>query len=213
MLKRIAIALAACFVLASGVGVASANRLSFSNANFRIVWPATSAMLFEEPSGIFSMACSVTFEGSFHRRTFGKVRGELIGHISRAVVGELGCSMGSTAHALEVTLPWHVRYQSFAGVLPAVASVRIDIVGASFLINVIEAVRCLYRSSAASPLVGDLTRAAGGAITGFTLVPEATFPLVNEALSMFVCPEVLGLIGRGTVTLLGNANTISITLI
>lgn len=198
--------LAASVALGALVGSASANRLSVTNQNIRATW---NPMEFAASSVGVLVRCPVTLEGSLHSRTITKTSGSLIGYITRAIVQEAQCA-GGRARTLQETLPWHVRYRGFTGNLPAINTVTVDVVNASFLIlaNVLGAeISCLYRTSAATPAIGTFTREAGGTLTsvavGGSIASSTGFP----------CPTgTLGGTSR-TLTLLGNTTTIRVTLI
>ena len=116
--------LAAVALLGLAVAQASANQLSLSSRTFRVTWSS----LQMTPNGFEPVRCPVTLEGSLHSSTFGKIGGALLGYVTRAVSGT--CT-GGTVTFLTGTLPWHVRYGSFAGVLPAISSLTLQLVGLS----------------------------------------------------------------------------------
>jgi len=109
--------LGAALAMGLAVGSVSANRLSVSNRNFRITW---TELMFT--SGATSISCPLTLEGSFHYWTIAKVERALIGNISRASFGSASCP-GGHATALQETLPWHVTYDGFRGVLPRITEI------------------------------------------------------------------------------------------
>lgn len=198
-------ALVAALGLALAVGSASANRLSYSSQLFRIIW---TSLTFSEAGGNFPISCPVTLEGSFHSTTFSKVRELLVGFITRASVNNAGCTEGQ-ATILSESLPWHVRYQSFTGTLPAITGVRHYLIGAAFQIEPGLGIRCLARSSEAFPAAGDATREAGGNIT--SLSPDSTLaiPVTGTA-----CPEAGIFSGSGEVFVQGsNTTRVRLTLI
>src|SRR5262245_52268270 len=121
--------LTAIVLMSISVSSTSANRLSISNQGFRIAWAALD--FFSEGGTEAAIECPVTLEGTFHRRTIVKIRGSLVGAVTRAVIGGERC-IGARATALTNTLPWHVTYESFRGRLPAIERVRLLLRGLRF---------------------------------------------------------------------------------
>jgi hypothetical protein len=99
--------------------------------------------------------CALTVEGSLHTRTLPKVIGSLIGYITRVDLGV--CSSGS-ATVLTSTLPWHVRYSGFAGLLPNINSIITHVIGASWRVREAGGIACLARSSTTEPVIGNYHR-------------------------------------------------------
>ncbi|MBS1869468.1 MAG: hypothetical protein JSS99_07365 [Actinobacteria bacterium] len=196
---------AAALLLALAVGSASANRLSYSEQSFRIVW---TRLIFSEAGGGFPINCPVTLEGSFHARTFTKTRDQLSGYITNAVVNNAGCTEGH-ATILRATLPWHVTFQSFTGTLPNITGVRYDLIGAAFQIEPGLGIVCLASSSVTSPAAGNASREAGGNIT--SLQPDSSLAIpVTGAL----CPEAGIFSGSGEVYVQGSSERrVRLTLI
>ena len=189
--KLLFVGLIAAIGLMAAVGTASANRLSVSSRTFTAIWRP---LRFTGFGGAISVTCSVTISGSFHSATIAKVRGALIGHINRATLDNSTCAGGS-ATILQASLPWHVRYDSFAGTLPNISRVRLGLVGAAFLLNV--GASCLYRSTAASPAFGNVLVGAGGAVTGLEAESGAAIPLQEGG---FLCPAGGNFTNTGAVT-------------
>src|SRR5262245_54186380 len=109
--KLLLAGLTATIVLGAAVSTAYAGNLSVSEAGVRIVWTPLSL----EAAGQV-IACPVTLEGTFHRRSIVKRRGALIGAITRAIVRggrAAGECTGGTATALTNRLPWHITYEGF----------------------------------------------------------------------------------------------------
>jgi len=191
-------ALIAALTLA-GADQAAAESLSLSNSSFRVTW---SSLSFE--AGVSPVRCPITLEGSFHSGTLLKVAGTLIGNVTRAAAGT--CTSG-TVTVLTETLPWHVKYASFAGALPNITTVNVSTVGAAFSgREPVFGVTCLFRSTAEAPSTLAVTREAGGALT--TASAGGTIPENGCGLGVSA-----RLSGSGTVTLLGAATRISLTLI
>jgi hypothetical protein len=201
--SKICLALMSAMVLFGALaGSASARNLSISNQNIRATWSALNFI----GSGR-TITCPVTLEGSLHARTIAKVANTLIGYITRAIVGEGGCVNG-TARVRGETLPWHVRYVSFAGTLPNITGISVDVqrpgfdvTGEFFGIRV----TCSYRTS---NVRGVFSREVGGALTnvrveGRGLVTDNGFPCGEGELSgTSTTLTLLGAVTRLTVTLI-----------
>jgi ABC-type amino acid transport substrate-binding protein len=197
--KLIVAALSATLLMAFAVGSASARNLSISNRNVRIVW---TELTFAAADGSLPTTCPVTLEGSFHYNTIVKRTNSLIGLVTRAIVDNARCLDGSHATVLTATLPWHVTYQSFTGTLPNITSIKLLLVGASFLVAPFFGASCLARTTTENPSIGIANVGAGGVITGLRAEEETTIPLTGT-----FCPERGRFSGTGTVTLLGSTST------
>lgn len=196
--------LTAALLLSMAVASATANRLSVSNQRFRIVW---APLVLSNSLGVV-IRCPVTMEGSFHSATIAKVRGALIGYVSRATTIPGACT-GGRATILQEKLPWHVRYNSFRGNLPNITGVVLDLVGAAFLIEAGGA-NCTTRTTAANPGRG-IAELTAGVITGLRADETAPIPLEGEFLCAIAGTGNFS--GTGTVTLLGAATSITVRLI
>lgn len=189
-------ALAAALALALAAGTASANRLSYSEVNFRIVW---ASLRFSESGGNFPITCPVTLEGSFHERTLAKTRELAVGYITRASVNNAGCTEGQGT-VLTETLPWTVKFQSFSGTLPNILTVRHLLIGAAFQVEPGLGIVCLATSSERFPAAGEASREAGGNIT--SLRPDASLPL---PITGTACPTSGIFGGSGEVYVQGSS--------
>jgi hypothetical protein len=197
--KLLLAAVAAAMLVLALVSSASAGRLSSSSTSIRVSFRE---ITFNLPFG--NTTCAVTLEGSFHGRTIAKTAGLLVGYITRATMG--ACAAGSVTILAE-TLPWHIRYASFAGTLPNITSFRVNAVNASFRVREPFGVTCLVRSTEGEPIVLTANREAGGAVAGAEV--GGTVRVGSECLS------ASGTFGsdRGTATVAGAATRITITLI
>lgn len=212
----------AALVLASAVTTASANRLSVSNQNIRVVWNPLS---FGAEAGAETIRCRVTLEGSFHSRTIVKTIGNLIGAITRAIVGHPctgpfgfgaeGWAENGTESILGTrstnTLPWHISYEGFEGTLPNLNRVNLLLTGLRFWLS-IPIGGCLGRYGGPTANIrgfAEITQ-PGGTVAGLTPEPNASLPLVEGSEG---CPNPGFFSRRGTVSLLGNTTPITITLI
>src|SRR5215216_5131223 len=125
-IRTLTTTLIALGMLAAFVGTANARSLSTSSQTFRAGFDRLDFI------SAFSLECPATLEGSLHSRTIAKVAGNLIGYITRAVLGR--CIKGS-ATILTASLPWHVRYVGFEGTLPAIARLITTYSGSQFQIR------------------------------------------------------------------------------
>lgn len=149
--------LGAATLLCAAVGTASARNFSLSSQTLRAVW---SQLEVSEQFGV-TVRCQLTLEGSFHARTQAKVAGSLIGYINRATLG--GCPIFEW-RLLTETLPWHLRYRQFTGVLPNIVSYSMSLVGFALRIRDSLGRTCLGTSTAAEPLI--LTTGGGWRASG-----------------------------------------------
>jgi hypothetical protein len=142
--------LVAMAVVCFAVGIASARRIQISNQRFVLIW---TSLNFEATGS--SISCPVTLEGSFHSSTISKVSGQLIGYVTSAKTqGTQPPCVGGTFRWLTETLPWHVRYRSFIGVLPNISAIFLQIIGVSGRITETgTTVECLGRSLPEKPWV------------------------------------------------------------
>ncbi|HEX7291079.1 MAG TPA: hypothetical protein VF250_08140 [Conexibacter sp.] len=182
----------ATLLLGVTVSSVSARNLSISNqqirANFREV----------RVSGLFgNTVCQVTIEGSFHSRTIAKVVGQLIGYITTERLGP--CATG-TATILTETLPWHVRYVGFAGTLPNITSLSVNVIGRAIRVRTPEGFNCLILSTPEQPLrftfvrnpaTGQLTVAQVGGTSPSTCGIDGTFSSDNGPVRLLLTGELI----------------------
>lgn len=198
---------------------ASAQRLSVTNRNFRIVWAPLN--LRPEPAGGLLVQCKVTMEGSFHSNTIAKVAESLIGYVTRATVASSceaarmwiynGTDINEVlgAGVLPNSLPWHVRYESFEGTLPRPTGVRIRLIGMRVLLQS-AGILCQYTSSAAQPSKSTALVNSEQQLTRLRVDKTAQIPRTEGGI---FCPATGVAEGEGEITLLGNAFRIRLTLI
>lgn len=206
------------------VGTAAAQRIEIRGAErgFRI------ASLFHVVIGFGSepvaVECPVTLEGSFHSRTLTKVVRGLVGYFSRTAVNEAGCRAtigpeqevelpGVKLRFLTETLPWHLQYTFFTGVLPRIASVGVQLVGLALEVYELPiGTRCLYRASVEVPMRYRFVLGEGGRV--LRLESEAGAPLVPFVRGGLLCAtEGMAYTGAHAVTQLGSTSALSVTLI
>src|SRR5215216_7887633 len=159
-IRTLTTTLIALGMLAAFVGTANARSLSTSSQTFRAGFDRLDFI------SAFSLECPATLEGSLHSRTIAKVAGNLIGYITRAVLGR--CIRGS-ATILTASLPWHVRYVGFEGTLPAIGRLLTNVSGSQFQIR--------------EPTFGITCLASGG-------IPSLTFN--REAAGALTTAEIGG---------------------
>jgi len=195
-------ALTAALVLGAAVGSASARRIQLSDQTFRAIW---NPLVFSNAAESIEVRCAVTLEGSFHSKTLSKVNEQLVGYVTSAKVAEAGCA-GGRARALTETLPWHIRYESFAGTLPIITSISVRLVGASFLVEVFG-VSCLYATEAGHPARGQIRINGSNVATELTALET---PAIPKHAGSFLCPPEG--VFRGTTTSLTSQSGGSITV-
>jgi len=206
--------LAATLLMAFAVNSASANHLSVSSQNFRLVW--TALTFFGEGTGSTenTIICPVTLEGSFHSSTLAKVIGALIGHVTRATVVGTSCT-GGRATILQETLPWHVTYEGFSGTLPRITAVRLLLRNTAFVLEANGGLgtTCLYKENGTSA-AGEVLVESGGAATALRADERIRLPLFRSGgIGGFLCPSEGGFQGSASVTVQGSSTRITIRLI
>lgn len=197
------------------VGTASANRLSFSNQNIRIVWSDNAAQsltrlgFFSAENEAVNSRCNVTLEGSLHSRTMPKTPELLIGYITRAELAVASCTFAGTTETriLTSTLPWHIRYCAFTGTLPTNISVRLCLINASFSMTMVLFINCLYSSTAARPAVFDTSAVSTGTLV-LALIANRARTILPRVGPTMGCPANATLDGVGLVRLLGTTDVL-----
>jgi hypothetical protein len=210
--------------LAAMVHGASARELTFSSQSIRAVWAPVFVIVPMSP--IAEFRCLLTLEGSFHGRTIGKAPGNLIGYITRAIVGhpcggegEMWVHNGTErvlgGEAPATSLPWHMRYLGFTGTLPAISEVRILLRGIR-----VTAMWRLFGMEACLAVFGEPNESI---ITEWKLGPEGRVIAIQllaqplrkrEVIREFSCQNEIRLNSSATtITPLGGTTPISITLI
>jgi len=198
-------------LLGAAISSAPATRLSLSGNSFRIAWdrnlPNATDLTFLSTIGP-PVTCPVTLEGTFHSQTITKTANLLIGSVTRASVGT---STGSTAACvsgsatiLTASLPWHVQYSSFGGILPNITEITLRLINASFQIN--NGNVCLFRTTSTEPGVGIAD------VTNPTTTRELLFVRLDESRNITLREGAFGCSiakarfrGTGAVTLLNSS--------
>jgi hypothetical protein len=81
------------------------------------------------------------------------------------------------------TLPWHIQYNSFAGVLPRIRGITLTLVGekVEFVVN---GLRCSPTTTQREPRAGTFTLTETGAVSGFE--PNSEFQIqLSEGFCAF----------------------------
>lgn len=184
--------------LALGALVASASARNLSSSS--LTWRSAFTTIGFLGSGGTRTSCAVTLEASLHARTFTKVSATLIGYVNAASVS------GCTATVLTATLPWHVRFGDFSGMLPAITSFRTNIIG--FALQTAESfMPCLITSTAEEPFVQTYNRnTATGELTSTQLGGMIRTRNCLEATMRFTASS-------NSITVGGAATRISVRLI
>jgi hypothetical protein len=214
-IKLILAGLAGSLLLGLAVSSASAGRISTSNTRFRITW---ASLRFFTTENEVEGRCPITLEGSFHSATVRKTAGALIGAVTRAIVNgaEPPCT-GARATVLQESLPWHLTWESFRGVLPRIEAINFLLRRYEYRVEVTVLgfrVACLYldqnRPEENLVLQATVNTGTGQVTTGSPLAGRyASWRSGSE-----LCPRRASFSGEGQVFLLGSSTTrITVTLI
>jgi len=190
----------AVLVAAMCVPTASARQFNLSERDIRATFPT-----FEITGPIGSVRCPLTLEIRMHERRITKLVELLIGEVTAAALGV--CPAGRAGIQVE-SLPWHVRYASFAGTLPNITSFTTKIVGMEW--NITEPtfmLRCLIRTTAGEPVTLIFTRENSGALVQARLG--------GEILTGTECSRIRARVTAtsNALTVLGGGAAVTLTLI
>jgi len=201
--------LVAVAIVAMTATAAPARVLEILNGErgFRDTWGVVE---FRESGGGAAVRCAMTLEGSFSRLTEDKTAGTSMKKVTAASVS--GCTGGSVT-VLTETLPWEETYDSFAGTLPNITSIRQRLTGASFRVRSTLAT-CLASSEVRNPLylISATRREAGGLLEMPTLRIEEgqSIPLSGG----FPCEFATGrLVGTANTTVQNETARLTVRLI
>jgi len=206
--RRLVAGLAAAFILAAGLGTASARNLSATHQSLRATW---AGLELTNSINTVTVRCPVTLEGSFHSRTIAKVANSLTGYITRAVLNSGACTNGRSTLLVE-TLPWHLTYEGFTGTLPSIATIRFLLIRVAFDIEDGTNV-CLMVTTSEEPASGIAVLGVGGVVNGLRVDETRRIRLRNGPGGLFCGLGNGSLRGTGGLTVLGTSNSVSITLI
>lgn len=216
--KLILASLLTTLCLAVVVSDASAHRFEIHEQNFFMTWPAAEQLRFINNEYI-AIECEVLLGGIFHSRIFSKVSGSLIGEIH--VTQKEPCTTRPGERfglmwildqverqegvELPESLPWHIRYDSFTGTLPAIVTMKWQLIGASFLLQGVFGIRCLFKSTAERPLFLIAELKANGEIERVRVDETKPIPKKPE---FELCPATVTLRGRALIynTTMGGEN-------
>lgn len=188
--RRASAGACAALILAAAVSTASARSFSLSSEQISAAWSPLNFIVGSfEP---ITIRCVLSLEGSFHARTFAKVREALVGYITRPAIHS-PCTNGEF-HVLAETAPWHLRYEGFTGALPRITSIRTRLIEFSIWFNSALGLRCLYRSTVTNP-------------AALTLFFESGTP-TSAALEVTL-PETQGGMCLGTIRIEGTGGRVT----
>jgi hypothetical protein len=155
--------------------------------------------------------CHVTIEGSLHSAAISKTSGLLVGYMRSGIAPVETCrgTEGARPSGLDESLPWHLRYDSFAGTLPRITSIKFRVIGASFLLTIFG-VSCLYRTTAESPGLVIASLNAEGNVTAVRADETASIPKSSGSV---LCPSSGTASGSGTMSVVGAQNGMTVRLI
>jgi hypothetical protein len=92
------------------------------------------------------------------------------------MMAEAACT-GGVARALTETLPWHLQYLGFTGILPRIQDLRLIWVKSSASIRESEGLTCLVGTEAAHPGASLLNVEAAGTVRTVRNDERASIPL------------------------------------
>jgi len=145
-----AMAALAVVVVMAVAQAASARNLSSTSAETPsgAIW---SALRME--AGGMEATCPITLGGSLEVGSLVKRAGTRFGVVSEVRSGT--CSRGAVT-VLTETLPWAMTYTSFAGTLPNISSITVNLIGLAMRVE-LGGIGCLVRTESAQPARGIAT--------------------------------------------------------
>jgi len=197
--------LVAGLLLAAIAGSAAATTLDMSETTFRGVWRELTFTAAES-----SVTCPVTLEGTFLPESLGRIAKTAGNTMGRVTTTGVGTCTGGTVTALNETLPWSVKYSSFAGTLPNITTVTANVTGASFQVRPRSVeVSCLARTEASHPAGLTFERNTSAVITAARLNEASQIPLTGG----FLCSFANGTMrGSASVTDAGSSTALELFL-
>jgi hypothetical protein len=203
-------ALLASYVLILLTSGSLAQRLEASNGSIRATFPALRFFGTEPFGGTVEVICPVTLEGTFHSKTISKEPERLVGYVTRAITNQNVCTENglSGVTILQERLPWHIRYESFAGTLPEITRVIIRLALIAFRVRaVLFNIECLYQSTAAQPVRGFVERnIATGQAMNLIALAETSVPRFEGPTGS--CPTSGRYQGSAGIRVLGSATSL-----
>jgi hypothetical protein len=195
LVKSLVAVVGATVLLGALANAASAGSFSISNQTLRATFPRVNFS-----GGFGTTECAITLEESFHRGTIPKVRGALIGYLTRVTIAPR-CIRGS-ATVLTETLPEHIRYRGFTGFLPSIPRMVSD--------------KTAVHTRIKDPTFGIECLMSGGTI-GLTINREAGGVLTSVELEGSIptsCGMNASISGTSnSLTVVGSATRLTLTLI
>ena len=165
--KLILAALVSTAILAIAVGGASARAFSVNERNFELIWnnalTGKTKFHFIAPAASINVECNVTLLGGFSANTIAKNTGINQGTVRH---GELEGCVGGTATIRTETMPWNLRYRSFANTLPRIRSINIGLTSAKLLVTGSNGLICEPQTEANHPFVSIIGNTARRTETG-----------------------------------------------
>ena len=211
--KLVLAVLAATALFALAVGNASARTFSTSERNFELIWNSalTGKTKLEFRSGAGTISCNVTLLGRFNASSIAKEREIAQGRISH---GELESCGGGGATIRTETMPWELRYVSFAGRLPSeITGITTNLIRASFRVEPTgSGLACEPVTEATHPGVGIIESFSAGAVENIRADETREIPLGGRN---FFCQfgGASFFAGRGLIRNLPRTAKITVTLI
>lgn len=183
LIQRRVIWMLAALLLALTASAASANR-SLTQTPTENQNATSAALTFTDEGSTFRIVCALTLELRELAAAIAKTNGFTM---ARANARLGGCATG---RMLVASQPWTVSFISFAGTLPSITSVRLEVRDVGILFEWFSGIaRCLYGGSMQGTTVG------GTSVTDMRLDESRTLPLATR-LGEAVCPR--NLIFRGS---------------
>jgi hypothetical protein len=103
------------------------------------------------------------------------------------------------------SLPWHILFLSWTGVLPRIRTVRLSLRGVGFLVLVPGLAACLYLTTNANPAMGEVVvNETSGEVTGLRADENVAIPPFAALAGICGSGRFRG---TGTVTATGSTTT------
>jgi len=147
-MRTLGSALLCALVLAVAVAATDAAGETLEIPDFEYGFRATWTSLEVEAVGV-TIRCPITLEGSFAQESIPAVVRSAVGAVTNASLP--GACTGGSASVARETLPWHVQYNGFTGVLPNIAGIRLRLPDAHF-IGSFAGIVCRLSTTDAEPL-------------------------------------------------------------
>jgi hypothetical protein len=178
-MRALCTALACALIFAAAASDAAAEMFEVINGELglRATWRS-----FEFEANGLVVRCPLTLEGTFAAESISTTPRAAVATITSAALPSTGCT-GGTASVSTETLPWHVQYASFTGVLPTITSVRLRAVDAGFSVQ-LGGTTCRARATEVEP-VNLVANIGSEGVTSLEAEPTAGIRLEGNALCPF----------------------------